>query len=105
MLNVASSVVPVTLERAELCAERGDGQVITGESNIDSRKDDVPPIHRVFLDHPVSANPRAISAIEEADAIVFGPGDLYTSILPNLLADGIVDAVVRLATPHLTQNR
>ncbi len=93
VLRVAGRVVPVTLEKAELCAELDDGRVILGESHIDLRLEPVPRIKRIFLDAPVSANPRAIAAILDADAIVLGPGDLYTSILPNLLVNGIVQAV------------
>ena len=52
-----------------------------------------PRIRRVFLDHAVEANPRAVRAIMEADAVVLGPGDLYTSIIPNLLAHGIPEAI------------
>lgn len=53
----------------------------------------MPKIVDVFLDPVVDANPRALEAIEKADAIVFGPGDLYTSIVPNLLARNVAEAV------------
>lgn len=93
ILRITGQVIPVTLERADLCAELGDGQVVRGESNIDLRAQRCPKIKRVFLDPWVSANPKAIKAILDADAVVLGPGDLYTSIIPNLLARGICQAL------------
>ncbi|MCH8109001.1 MAG: YvcK family protein, partial [Chloroflexi bacterium] len=93
LLGVTGQVIPVTLETAELCAELDDGRLIVGESDIDLRFTPLPRIKKIFLNREVEANPRAIQAILDADAIVFGPGDLYTSILPNTLPKGIVDAV------------
>jgi uncharacterized cofD-like protein len=93
ILHVIGSVVPVTLAKAELCAELEDGCLIRGESEIDLRSEQFPRIRRIFLDEDVAANPRAVAAIKDADAIVLGPGDLYTSILPNLLARGIPEAI------------
>lgn len=92
-LKVTGRVIPVTLEKAELCATLEDGRVITGESAIDLRGDELPAIRDIFLDHSVSVNPRAVEAILTADIVVLGPGDLYTSILPNLLPDGMIDAL------------
>lgn len=93
MLDVQGRVIPVTLQDAHLCAELANGQVVVGESRIDLRGEETPPIRRVFLDREVAANPDALSAISEADVIVLGPGDLYTSVVPNLLASGFVDAL------------
>jgi uncharacterized cofD-like protein len=100
ILRITGHVVPVTLERADLCAELGNGDVVRGESNIDLRGERFPRIQRVFLDPSVRANPNAIQAILDADAVVLGPGDLYTSIIPNLLAGGITQA---LATTKATR--
>lgn len=93
MLNTRGRVVPVTLQKADLCAELEDGTVVHTESAIDLRGVSHPGIKRVFLDRPVEANPRAVQAVLDADAVVLGPGDLYTSIVPNLLAHGIVEAI------------
>jgi uncharacterized cofD-like protein len=100
MLRVTGDVVPVTLEPAELCAELKDGRIIRSETNIDRRSETVPGIRRIFLEPQVAATPRAIEVIQDADAIILGPGDLYTSILPNLLADGIAEAI---ASSHATK--
>ncbi len=93
MLEIKGRVIPVTLEDAQLCAELASGTVVVGESNIDQRGEETPPIKRVFLDREVRANPDALAAIAEADVVVLGPGDLYTSVVPNLLASGIPQAL------------
>lgn len=93
MLRITGNVLPVALERADLCAELIDGSVLRGESTIDLRGYDPPPIKRVYLDRDVKPNAQAIEAIHNADVIVLGPGDIYTSIVPNLLVNGIVDAI------------
>ena len=89
LLRASGRVVPVTLSQAELCAELEDGQFLRGEAQIDLRGSVLPRIAKIFLDERVDANPNAIKAVQEADIIIFGPGDLYTSILPNLLPDGM----------------
>jgi uncharacterized cofD-like protein len=99
MLDITGRVVPVTLEDAHLCAELADGRVVVGESRIDLRGEETPPIKRVFLDRKAEANPEAVAAIAAADVVVLGPGDLYTSIVPNLLASGIPEALRSSAAP------
>ena len=77
----------MSLERADLCAVLTDGQLLRGESTIDLRRQLHPRIERVFLDPVVPANHRGIQAVMDADVVALGPGDLYTSIIPNFLAD------------------
>ena len=93
LLRVTGRVVPIALEPADLCAELEGGQVIRGESDIDLRSTPLPRIRRVFLEPEVEANPVALQRIAEADAIVLGPGDLYTSVIPNLLARHVAEAI------------
>ncbi|HXM05826.1 MAG TPA: gluconeogenesis factor YvcK family protein, partial [Candidatus Acidoferrum sp.] len=83
VLNIVGRVLPATLGVTRLCAELEDGSVVEGESSISLT---ALPIRRVFFDPPV-VDPldEVIAAIREADAIVLGPGSLFTSILPNLL--------------------
>jgi uncharacterized cofD-like protein len=94
LLAAAGHVLPVTLDRATLCAELGDGSVVRGEAAID-RPDPWPrpAIARVFLDPPARVAPRARKALERADRILIGPGDLYTSIVPCLLVEGVAEAI------------
>ncbi|MFI5278561.1 MAG: uridine diphosphate-N-acetylglucosamine-binding protein YvcK [Ktedonobacterales bacterium] len=97
LLDTAGKVAPVTLARATLCAELEDGSTIEGETLIDTRgaKSTGPlsPITRIYLKQPAAPCDEALRAIRNADVIVIGPGDLYTSILPNFVVDGIADAV------------
>lgn len=94
ILGVSGEVLPVTFDQVRLRAELEDGTVIHGETNIDVPKHDgALKIKHVSLDKKATANPRVLKAIHDADLIVIGPGDLYTSIIPNLLVDGIVNAM------------
>jgi uncharacterized cofD-like protein len=94
VLNVQGAVIPVTLSKTRLFAELANGEIIKGETNIDIPKHDPRlKIKKVSLMPPAKANPDAIETLKEADLIVIGPGDLYTSIVPNLLVDGIPEAI------------
>ena len=95
VLAVTGRVLPVTLEDVRLCAELEDGFVICGESQIGRHNaSHEGRIRKVYLD-PQTVDPlqEVIDAISEADAIILGPGSLYTSIIPNLLVKGICDAL------------
>jgi uncharacterized cofD-like protein len=91
VLNIVGRVLPTTLSVVQLCAELDDGTIVEGESNIPQARG---KIKRVFFDPPV-AEPlnEVIDAIRSADAIVLGPGSLFTSILPNFLVDRITSEV------------
>ncbi len=87
VLNIKGRVLPATLGVVRLCARLADGSVVEGETNISTSKQ---PIKQVFFDPPYAAPlGEVITAIREADAIVLGPGSLYTSVLPNFLVDRI----------------
>lgn len=93
--GVVGTVYPVTNEAVTLSALLKNGTVIDGESHIGVHHEgDMCGIETVML-HP--QKPKAVDgvirAIEKADIIVLGPGSLYTSIIPNLLVDGVVDAI------------
>lgn len=94
ILGVKGRVVPVTLTKTELCARLEDGTDIVGENRLDvrSEKPEV-AIDYVYLDPRAYVNPDAAHAVAEADAIVLGPGDLYTSVIANLLVDGVASAI------------
>lgn len=92
LLRVKGTVLPVTLTNSHLHAVLVDGRVLSGERAIDLRRESV-PIDRVYLDPPAEATAEALAAIAAADLVVIGPGDLYTSIAPNLLVRGIREAI------------
>ncbi|MBA2469470.1 MAG: YvcK family protein [Chloroflexia bacterium] len=91
VLNVRGRVLPSTLENVTLCANMASGDTVRGESAIAHER---PAISDIFFDppHPRAYDP-ALAAILNADLIVLGPGSLYTSVLPNLLVDGIREAI------------
>lgn len=93
-LGVVGTVIPVTNENVMLSAILEDGRRIDGESNIGCRKGMTGRVKNVMLTppHPKAVS-AAIKAIENADIIILGPGSLYTSIIPNLLVDGITEAI------------
>ncbi len=89
VLAIRGQVLPATLTDVNLYAEMEDGTVIQGESNI-SRTCGSGRIKRVGLKPSRCLPlPEALTAISEADAVVLGPGSLYTSIIPNLLVGGV----------------
>ncbi|MBV8154028.1 MAG: YvcK family protein [Candidatus Eremiobacteraeota bacterium] len=91
VLNIVGRVLPATLSVARLCAQLRDGTIVEGESQIPLARG---KIERVFFD-PARAEPldEVVAAIRDADAIVLGPGSLFTSILPNFLVDRIAAEV------------
>ncbi len=94
ILAVQGKVLPVTLQKTRLSAEFDDGEIIKGETNIDIPKNDGNrKIKEVWLEPAVKINPAAKKAILEADAVIIGPGDLYTSLIPNLLVKGVKEAI------------
>lgn len=96
LIGISGKVVPVSNESLTLGARLLDGSVIYGESNIGERTNTDISIDRVFIT-PDDAKPvdSALRAIDEADIIVLGPGSLYTSVIPNLLINGITEAIMK----------
>lgn len=92
-------VVPVTIEKTELCVSLSIGNRISGETNIDTIaknplwNPDVHAISDIYLEPEVSAYGLAIDAVTDADYVVVCPGDLYSSIIPTLLPRGMQQAI------------
>lgn len=95
ILRIQGKVVPVTFQKTDLCVELTDDKVIIGETHIDvlEKREKRAKIRRAYLKPKARANPDAIEEILGADFLLIGPGDLYTSIIPNLLVDEIKNAL------------
>ena len=95
MLGVQGQVLPVTLTRSNLVARLDDGTELAGESAIDLRREKLNiGIDYVRLDPTAYVYPPVLEAIQQADAIILGPGDIYTSVLPNLLVEDVSEAIL-----------
>ena len=95
IFNMTGKVLPVTLEEIKICAELEDGTVIESKDKIPELiNDTTSKISRIFI-NPSNCRPApgVIETIMEADAIVIGPGSLYTNVIPNLLVKGVAKAI------------
>ena len=91
VLNIVGRVLPVTLDEIQICAELDDGTIVEKRDKIkDIVYDKVAKIERVYI-NPSNCVPApgVIEAIKEADAIIIGPGSLYTNVIPNLLVKNV----------------
>ncbi|MEW6129433.1 MAG: gluconeogenesis factor YvcK family protein [Acidobacteriota bacterium] len=91
VLAIKGRIFPSTMENARLVAKLTDGRTIEGESKITAARSH---IEKLWLAPPYCKPlPETLEAIKQAHIITIGPGSLYTSIMPNLLVDGIVEAI------------
>ncbi len=94
VLQTKGKVIPVTKKMCKLVAEYTDGRKRKGEHEIDEPKDyKKEKILHIYTQPKVKANPKAIEAIKKADVLIAGPGDLYTTTIPNFLVGGIPRAI------------
>lgn len=90
IFGISGDVIPVTLDKSKLVAEYDNGEIIEGEHLIDEPEQDK-NISKIYLNPSARATENALNAIEKADYVVLGPGDLYTTTLANFVVDGIKD--------------
>ncbi len=94
LLSVKGKILPCTLDNSNLCALLENGKIIEGEENIGKYKlHHNTGIKRIYMQPKAKAYKPVLDAIEKSDIIVIGPGSLYTSIIPNLIVDGISNAI------------
>ncbi len=91
VLAVKGTILPSTLNNVRLGAEGADGSLVIGEEKLAQAPK---PIRRVFLDPPdCRPLPDLLEAIDRAHLVVLGPGSLLSSVIPNLLVQGVADAL------------
>lgn len=89
LFQVRGHVYPVSEEAGVLCAELADGTVLRGEHVIDIPQGARAVIHRVFLERSLAYNSAIVDPIMRADLIVLSFGDVWTSMIPNLLVTDV----------------
>lgn len=99
LLKIKGKVLPVTLGNLALHAMLEDGQIVTGQHEIDVLGQNwgvpVKRIAKIWSTPKSQVTKEVKRAVEKADYIIIGPGDLFTSILPNFLVTGMSEAVVK----------
>lgn len=93
VLNISGKVEPMTLDRVKLQAEYSDGTVIDGQFNLETARFEENERPEIRLKPSAAINPDARQAIAEADLVVIAPGNLYCSIAPALVVDGVSEAL------------
>lgn len=94
LLRVSGRVIPATIEHTHIKATYADGREVLGEHLIDSSERDLKArIVNLELSPSAKLNPKAALALKEANLIVLGPGDLYTSVLANCVVNGFKEAL------------
>ena len=95
ILNMTGKVLPVTNDEITICAELEDGTVVKEKDKIpEVAYEKVSKINRIYI-NPTNCKPASgvLEAIQEADAIVIGPGSLYTNVIPNLLVKNVAKTI------------
>ncbi|MCI8310404.1 MAG: uridine diphosphate-N-acetylglucosamine-binding protein YvcK [Clostridia bacterium] len=103
VLNITGQVLPVTLDEIKICAELADGTTIERKSKIvETVSEKIETINRVYIS-PSNCRPApgVLEAIEDAEAIIIGPGSLYTNVLPNLLVKNVAKKIKETKTIKL----
>ncbi len=99
ILKVRGRVIPVTGSMAQLRMELSDGTFIEGEDKIDHAHFQKTGVKKLSFASPVKANPAAVAAIKEANIIIISPGDIYGSVLANLIIPEVANAIKHSSAP------
>lgn len=93
IFRINGTVLPISEDSVHLVIHYSDGQVVIGEKNLDNPRFGGKKINRITLDKEAKIYDKAYHTIANADLVVFGPGDLYGSLLPHALVNGFVQAL------------
>jgi uncharacterized cofD-like protein len=93
ILNIKGKVLPITTNKVRLNMVLSDDSILHGEREILLSKKPLIGFKSIYLEPIANADKHAINEIMNADLIVFGPGGLYTSLIPSLLVDGVSKAL------------
>jgi uncharacterized cofD-like protein len=99
LLGCKGRVWPVSVERASLCVEYGDGSQTKGEFEVDLGQTQGQQIRRLWLEPPAAIHPDVAAAIRQFDAVIIGPGSFFTSLMPPLLVRGVKEALAEVRGP------
>jgi uncharacterized cofD-like protein len=99
LLGCRGRVWPVSVERASLCVEYGDGSHARGESAVDEGQAGGGRISRLWLEPEAGIHPTVAEAIRKFDAVIIGPGSFFTSLMPPLLVKGVKEALASVDGP------
>lgn len=93
IFRINGTVLPISEDSVHLVINYSDGQIVVGEKNLDDPQFGGKKISKITLDREAKIYDKAYRAIADADLIVFGPGDLYGSLLPHALINGFIEAL------------
>jgi uncharacterized cofD-like protein len=94
ILNIKGLVLPVTEDDVNLIMKLKNGEVLKGQNEINHNFEiQKTGIEKIYLEPKASPNQEAIAKIKEADIIIIGPGNHYCSVIPNLIVEGIPEAI------------
>lgn len=99
VLAIRGRIFPSTAQNVTLQAELEDGRVVAGETNISRSRKRIARLR--LVPRRVRPLPEVLAAIREADLILIGPGSLYTSILPNLLVEEVVEVIANCSATRV----